>query len=69
MTFNLFLGLGLITFGIWTHYLRIKSPEKFSKLEAMKKFYGQKRGETIHLIAYTAVPIVFGILVLLKPYM
>ena len=57
------LGIGLFAlgYGVYSTYLRIKNPGKFSKLEAMKKFWGERAGTVIHFIAYTVVPIGAGI--------
>ena len=49
-------------YGVFTGYARFKTPEKFRKLEAMKAFWGEKPGLVIHLVAYTVVPIVVGIM-------
>jgi hypothetical protein len=45
-----------------TLFLRVKNPEKFGKLNAMKEKYGEKTGAAIHAISYTVIPIIAGIL-------
>jgi hypothetical protein len=55
------LGLLCIGYGIYTAIMRAKAPEKFGKLEAMKKKFGDKTGQIIHIVSYTIVPILAGI--------
>ena len=55
------LGVLCIIYGIFTAIMREKSPERFGKLEAMKKKFGDKRGKVIHIVSYTFVPILAGI--------
>ena len=59
---TLAIGLFALLFGICTLVLRLKNPEKFGKLNAMKEKYGEKTGITIHTISYTVIPIIAGIL-------
>jgi len=61
---SLAIGLLAITFGMYTWRVRKNSPDKFSKLEPMKKFWGERRGNLIHVVGYTIVPIVFGVIFL-----
>lgn len=63
---SVIIGIVTIGFGIYTWLLRKRSPNKLVKLEAMKKFYGEKKGQIIHLIAYTVAPVVLGIIMLVK---
>ena len=58
------LGVVIILFGLYTWIMRIKSPEKFGKLKAMKDKFGSTAGQTIHTIAYTVMPVLFGIVVI-----
>jgi hypothetical protein len=57
------IGMGTVAvlYGILTMILRIKSPEKFGKLEAMKKRFGSTMGLVIHIFAYSVLPILFGL--------
>jgi hypothetical protein len=57
------LALGIICFGygVFSIILRIKSPEKFGKLEAMKNKFGDKGGMVIHIISYSILPMLVGI--------
>jgi hypothetical protein len=59
---TLTIGLFALLFGICTLLLRVKSPGKFRKLNAMKEKYGDSIGVTIHTISYTVIPIIVGIL-------
>ena len=54
------LGVAAAGYGCYTAYIRQKDPSKFGKLEAMKKFWGEKAGLAIHFFGYTMMPIVFG---------
>jgi hypothetical protein len=58
---SIIIGILALSFGIYTLITRIRKPEQFGKLEAMKKQYGEKAGYSIHLIAYSIVPIALGI--------
>lgn len=63
---SLILGVAAIGFGNYTLYLRKNAPQKLMKLDPMKKFWGEKRGNIMHLVAYVVAPIVFGLLFLSK---
>lgn len=56
------IGLLAFLYGCYTLFIRIKTPEKFGKLTAMKKQWGEKTGLIIHTISYTILPWVIGIL-------
>jgi hypothetical protein len=55
-----------VCYGLYTTWARVKKPEQFAKLDAMKKQWGEKAGTAIHVIAYTVVPILFGIVMIIK---
>ena len=57
------IGIGVLAllFGVYTFFARKNSPEKFKKLEPMKKAYGEKWGFIIHFVGYTIIPIVIGV--------
>ena len=57
------IGGALCLYGVYTMAMRTRSPEKFGKLKAMKDKYGASNGLAIHIMAYTVVPIVVGIMV------
>jgi len=58
--FPMVIGILCIGYGLFTLIIRIKSPKKFGKLEAMKKKFGEKAGIAIHVTAYTVVPLLLG---------
>lgn len=58
---SIILGLIALCYGVFTWWARASHPEYFTKLEAMKKAYGDSKGTTMHVIAYTVVPIVIGV--------
>lgn len=58
------VGVAVILYGLYTLIMRMKAPEKFGKLKAMKDKFGNTSGQIIHTIAYTIVPVVLGILVM-----
>lgn len=55
------VGLAAFLYGVYTLITRIKAPEKFGKLEAMKKFWGERVGLAVHFVGYTLVPLSVGI--------
>lgn len=57
------LGIGCLAlgYGIFTAVWRVIHPEKFKKLEAMKRQWGEKGGMAVHVIGYTLLPVVIGI--------
>ncbi len=62
---NLFtMGIGgvICLYGVYTMTMRTRAPEKFGKLKAMKDKYGDSNGLAIHIMAFTVVPIVMGII-------
>lgn len=60
------IGALVIAYGIFTLYTRIRFPERLPKLAAMKRVYGNKAGEIVHVIFYTIIPIVFGLILLIS---
>ncbi len=62
---TLAIGLLALLFGICTLIVRVKNPEKFGKLKAMKEKYGETTGAAIHTISYTVIPIIAGIVFIL----
>ncbi len=56
------IGIIALLFGIYTIYMRSSNPDKFAKLKAMQENYGEKRGALIHLVFYSIIPIIFGII-------
>lgn len=62
MNSNIFIGLIAIVFGIFTLSMRLKGKtEKMSKLEGMRKLFGDKAANIIHLLGYSILPIFLGL--------
>ena len=66
---TLVIGLLVLFFGICTLFLRVKRPQAFRKLNAMKARYGEKTGAAIHTISYTVIPIIAGIIFIIIGFM
>jgi hypothetical protein len=49
--------------------MRIRSPEKFGKLDAMKEKFGDKAGQVIHVVSYTILPLLAGITFLVSGFL
>jgi len=60
------IGVLAVCYGLYTAWARVKKPEQFAKLDAMKKQWGEKAGTAIHVIAYTVVPAVFGVVMIIR---
>jgi hypothetical protein len=60
------VGVAAIAYGIFTLVARAKKPEMFKKLEPMKQRWGPSAGLAIHIVGYTVVPIVFGVISVLS---
>jgi hypothetical protein len=58
---ELWLGLLALGYGVFTVYLRYSRPESLGKLEAMKERWGDETGSLVHWVAYSAVPILVGL--------
>ncbi len=57
---ELIIGILALLYGLYTIYLRVRKVSKaWAKLDRMKEAYGEK---AIHIISYTVVPIVIGII-------
>ncbi len=57
------IGVICICFGLYTAIVRVKSPQRFVKLEAMRQKFGNNTGTFIHKVAYTFLPLVFGVII------
>ena len=66
--FDIIIGVLAIVLGILSALQRIFKPESSRKLVAMKKTYGEKAGSIVHLVSYTVVPVVFGIVILVRAF-
>jgi hypothetical protein len=58
------IGVAALGYGIYTAFARRSSPGSFSKLESMKKAWGEGPGNTVHVMAYTVIPILVGLVAL-----
>ena len=65
MGLNLILGVAAILYGLYTAFARSRTPEKFAKLEAMKEQLGERGGTALHIIGYTVLPIVVGLVLVI----
>ena len=61
---DIIIGALAVVYGIVTLIMRKCKPESFRKLETMKKAYGEKVGYAIHVVSYSVVPMLFGIVLL-----
>lgn len=59
------VGFAAIAYGIYTARTRRVAPEKFAKLEAMKKAWGENTGVIVHVVGYTVLPVVLGLILVL----
>lgn len=64
MNLNLLLGILFVGYGLYTSYVRATSPGKLGKLEAMRKQWGQRAGTIVHVVGYTVVPIIAGVVLI-----
>ena len=64
MSLNVLLGLAAVAYGLYTAYVRATAPEKFEKLAAMKEQWGDGTGTIVHVVGYTVVPIVVGLMLI-----
>jgi uncharacterized membrane protein YdfJ with MMPL/SSD domain len=58
---SLLIGVAAIGFGAYTLFLLFTKPESFGKLQAMKDAMGNTAGNLVHLVAYSIVPIIVGV--------
>lgn len=58
----LVVGVLCVCYGIYTSVVRRNKPSAFGKLDAMKERLGQGVGLFVHVLFYTVLPIVFGLL-------
>jgi hypothetical protein len=61
---NLILGVLAIAYGLYSFVQRKTAPEKIEKLQTMIERNGEKMGHSIHLVGYTILPVVAGLLLL-----
>lgn len=63
--FTISVGAIIVFYGLYTLSIRILHPQRLIKLKAMKEKFGKSVGITIHVIAYTVMPIIFGFIVII----
>jgi len=59
-TITMIAGAAAFAFGLYTTILRRTNPQKLSRLQSLKDLFGEKNGDTIHLVAYSIVPLFAG---------
>ena len=59
---NLIVGILAIAYGIYSYHQRKTAPESIKKLQESIERNGEKMAHNIHLIGYTVMPIVCGLL-------
>lgn len=64
MNNNVLIGGFMVAFGLYTLIARFIAPHHFSKLDTMKKHWGETKGTLVHFVAYTLAPLVAGGLIL-----
>ena len=57
------VGLAMVLFGLLTTVLRVVRPALLSKLEPMKRRWGDRAGFWLHVFGYSIVPIISGIVI------
>jgi hypothetical protein len=67
--FSIGLGVAAVLYGLITFFMRIKYPAKFAKLEAMKKFWGERKGLLLHTVSYSVLPILIGVMFIYKGFL
>ena len=60
------IGAAAIALGLYTAIARHWAPHHFRKLGPMKERWGEKAGTAMHVIAYTLLPLAFGIVVTIR---
>ena len=65
---NFVLGVLAIAYGIYSYVQRKTAPENIEKLQTMIERNGEKMGHSIHLVGYTIMPIIAGILLLIAHF-
>ena len=64
ISLNFVLGVLAIVYGIYSYIQRKTAPEKIEKLQTMIERNGEKMGHSIHLVGYTIMPIIAGLMLL-----
>lgn len=56
------IGGAISLFGVYTMVMRTRFPDRLPTLKTMKNKYGAVNGMAVHILAYSVVPIVLGIM-------
>ena len=64
ISFNFILGVVAIASGLYSFYQRKTAPESIEKLQTSIERNGEKMAHSIHLIGYTIMPIIAGLMLL-----
>jgi hypothetical protein len=59
------VGVAAVVYGVYTAWARRAKPEQFKKLDAMTRMWGHRGGLALHVVGYTVVPIVIGMMLIL----
>ncbi|MDJ0777521.1 MAG: hypothetical protein QNJ85_06645 [Gammaproteobacteria bacterium] len=61
---NFIVGVLAIVYGLYSYYQRKTAPENIKKLQESIERNGEKMANTIHLVGYTIMPIIAGLMLL-----
>jgi len=63
------ISLVSLIYGGYNLYMRLEEGEKFKKLAGLKRFWGPKLGNFIHLFGFTILPMIMGALFLFLSFL
>jgi hypothetical protein len=63
---TMLVGVALVAYGLVTTWIRRTAPNKFRKLGPMKEFWGERGGFWIHVVGYSLLPIILGIILIFR---
>ncbi len=61
---NFIVGVLAIVYALYSYYQRKTAPENIKKLQESIERNGEKMANTIHLVGYTIMPIIAGLMLL-----
>ena len=65
---NFIVGVLAIVYGLYSYYRRKTAPQDIDKLQEMIERNGEKMANSIHLVGYTIMPIIAGLMLLFAAY-
>ncbi len=65
---NFIVGVLAIVYGLYSYYQRKTAPENIAKLQESIERNGENMANTIHLVGYTIMPIIAGLMLLFAAY-